>query len=60
MGCELEIEWVRGREGQEEGGENESGRQKEESGQERRKQSSHDWEMRVGEQQKEWEEERRE
>lgn len=37
MGAEQEIEWVRGKEGREEVGENRSERRKDESGQERRK-----------------------
>lgn len=46
MGTEEEIEWLRGREGREEVGENGSGRQKDESGQEKRKESGEDEEMR--------------
>lgn len=39
MGTEVEIEWVRGKDGREEVGENGSGRQRDESGEERRKES---------------------
>ena len=55
MGTEEEIEWVRGGggEGREEVGENGSGRQKDESGQERRKESGEDVET---SREKEWEE----
>lgn len=58
MGTEEEIEWVRGREGREEVGENGSGRQKDESGQERRKESGEVEEMREGVKKKKWEESR--
>lgn len=60
MGIERGIEWVIAREGREEVGENGSGRQKDESGQERRKESGEDGEMREGEQKREWEEPSRE
>lgn len=59
MGTEKKIEWVRGREGREEVRENGTGRQKDECGEERRKRSHEDEEMKEGEQRKEWEEEGR-
>ncbi len=50
MGAEQEIEWVRGGECREEVGENGSGIKKDESGQEKRKGSGKDEEMREVEQ----------
>lgn len=57
MVTEEGSEWVRGKQGREEVGENGSGRPKDESGEER---SGEDDEKREGEQKKPWEEESRE